>query len=354
MSQPGRHPVIYGQRGVGKTSLSNILCDSLVGGMSMRIACDGSDSFETMWNRVLSTAPIDFKVKAFGLSKQEVSERTTLAAYLPVQGGSTTPSDVASVLRMIETWSVVVLDEYDKLCSDKAHSYMADLIKALSDTPCRVSIAIVGVGKNLSDLIGHHPSIERNLVQIELQKMSDAEIQTILASGFEKLEVSSDDDVLKEAVELSNGFPHYAHLLGLNCVKACYKNNSQHLDAALFRIGCDLAVQDSIEKYRDEFSEATATTQFSRYPQILCACAWADHDDRGVFRASDVVDAMKRVFNTRLSIQSVVPALGEFASPARGSVLTKVAVGNRSHYKVRDPMMRPFLRVKTQSVLQIA
>jgi hypothetical protein len=58
-----------------------------------------------------------------------------------------------------------------------------------------------------------------------------------------------------------------------------------------------------------------------------------------------------RVFKHAVSIQSVVPALTEFSSKPRGGILTKVPVGNRSHYRFSDPMMRPFLRIKSQSLL---
>jgi hypothetical protein len=68
LSQSGRHPVIFGQRGVGKTSLANILGQVLQGLLSVKISCDGSDTFATIWNRVLHTASISFKQHALGFS----------------------------------------------------------------------------------------------------------------------------------------------------------------------------------------------------------------------------------------------------------------------------------------------
>jgi hypothetical protein len=181
--------------------------------------------------------------------------------------------------------------------------------------------------------------------------MNEEEITAIMRSGFGELHIDADPSVYDEVVMLADGFPHYAHLLGLNAVKACLKNDVVKLDPSIFHIGCDFAVQDAVEKYRDEYGRATATTQVSRYPNVLCACSYAKHDDRGVFKATDVVDAMHQVFKEDLTIQSVVPALGEFASPKRCKILEKVPVGNRSHYRFTDPMMRPFLRIKAQSLL---
>jgi len=42
---PGRHPIIYGQRGVGKTSLANIIRDVVEDLLVVKISCDGSDTF---------------------------------------------------------------------------------------------------------------------------------------------------------------------------------------------------------------------------------------------------------------------------------------------------------------------
>jgi len=229
---------------------------------------------------------------------------------------------------------------------------MADLIKSISDAALNSTLLIVGVGDSIKHLVGEHPSIERNLVQIEVPKMSDEEISQIFLAGMAKLQISTDKDIADEVARLADGYPHYAHLLGLNSAKACIKNDSLELTRDLFQIGCDLAIQDSIEKYRMVFSCATATAQASRYPEILCACALADGDDRGVFRATAVVDAMNLVFNAEVKVQSVVPALGEFCSLKRGPVLEKVQVGNYSHYRFCDSMMRPFLRIKAQAMLR--
>jgi Cdc6-like AAA superfamily ATPase len=97
--QPGRHPIVYGQRGVGKTSLANIVLDTIRGVVATRVSCDGSDNFKSIWNRVLSNSSVDFRRQAFGLSKQVVIEKISLADFLGHDPKEVTPSVVASVLR---------------------------------------------------------------------------------------------------------------------------------------------------------------------------------------------------------------------------------------------------------------
>lgn len=348
---PGRHPVIFGQRGVGKTSLANILGESLQNVYAVKVSCDGSDTFATIWNRILNTASITFKRQAFGFQEAEAQKTVSLGALLGHDPQTTKPAEIAQLLQKVNQYCTVILDEFDKVVDKQAKAQFADLIKILSDTVPKFTIVLVGVAENIHELIGEHPSIDRNLVQIEMPLMPDGEIKTIFTNGLAKLGLSVDQAVVDQIARLTGGFPHYAHLLGLCTAKACALNNSSNVDGSVFDTACNIAVQDAIEKYRDAYSRATATTQSSRYPLILSACGYADTDTRGVFRATDVVDAVSQVFNEQVTVQAVVPALGEFTKPGRASVLRPVSVAGRQCYRFSDPMMRPFCRLKARELL---
>ena len=116
---------------------------------------------------------------------------------------------------------------------------------------------------------------------------------------------------------------------------------------------CYLAIEDSIQTYRDSYLKSTRTYAQSRYPKILCACGYANLEEDGIFRATEVLETVKAIFkDSTITIQSVVPALGEFCKPERGSVLSKVSFKGRNQYKFTDPMMRPFLKMKAVTLLK--
>jgi Cdc6-like AAA superfamily ATPase len=353
LSAPGRHPVIFGQRGVGKTSLANILSDALQGLVALRISCDGSDTFVTVWNRILYTASVTFKQNAFGFAPEQATRTVTLAEALGHDPQTTKPAEIADLLRRTDSYCVLILDEFDKIQDHRAKTEFADLVKILSDTVPKTTLVLVGVAENIHELVGQHPSIDRNLVQIELPPMSDEEIGEIMAAGFAKLGLTVEDGVIARIPPLAGGFPHYAHLLGLCAAKAAVRNATTLVTHQLFDVACNLALEDAIEKYRDSFARGTATTQASRYPLILAACGYARADTRGVFRATDVVDAVADVFDISLPIQAVVPALGEFLRRERAEILQAVKVANRQCYRFRDPMMRPFCRLKAGELLRL-
>jgi hypothetical protein len=354
LQSPGRHPVIFGQRGVGKTSLANILGQVLQSLLTVKVSCDGSDTFATVWNRVLHSASVKFKQHALGFSADDASRVVSLADALNHDASTTKPAEIADLLRRMNAPAVVIFDEFDKLAAPDVKSAFADLIKIVSDTAGLVTIILVGVAENIHELVGEHASIERNLVHVELPLMSDDEIRLIYTRGLERLGLSFDSTVPLQVARLSGGFPHYAHLLGLASAKAAIGNEAVSISVATFDTACNMALQDAIEKYRDAFARATATTQASRYPRILSACGHARADARGIFRATDVVEAFEIVFGEPLSIQAVVPALGEFLRADRASVLKAVMVRGRQCYQFADPMMRPYCRLKARELLGIA
>ena len=352
LTAPGRHPVIFGQRGVGKTSLANILGEAVRGIVAIKVSCDGADNFPSIWNRVLANASMTFKQKAFGFTGEESKKIITLGEALGHDASTAKAAEIAELLRKVPQYCVVILDEFDKVADQNTKAIFADLIKILSDTAALVTMVVVGVADNVHELIGEHPSIERNLLQVELPLMSDAEIKSIVETGLQRLGIRAQPGTLDQIPVLAGGYPHYAHLLGLCAAKACFENEQRELSQELFDLACNLAVQDAVEKYRDAYARATATTQLSRYPMILSACGYARTDERGVFRATDVVDAITEVFNERLPIQAIVPALGQFLNRDRAQVLRAVQVSGRQCYRFTDPMMRPYCRLKARDLLR--
>src|SRR5438874_2079299 len=70
--QPGAHAVIYGERGVGKTSLANVSpvlysIETAAQVIASRVACDGTDDFPALWRKVFSTIQRTRPVSGIGL-----------------------------------------------------------------------------------------------------------------------------------------------------------------------------------------------------------------------------------------------------------------------------------------------
>jgi energy-coupling factor transporter ATP-binding protein EcfA2 len=88
VAEPGRHAILYGERGVGKTSLSQILEYLVPSGrqtiIHSRKACTPGDTFETIWRKFFRD--MRFVVNSEG----GLSEATVDDLYK----GTVTPDDV--------------------------------------------------------------------------------------------------------------------------------------------------------------------------------------------------------------------------------------------------------------------
>ena len=71
VNQPGQHAVVYGERGVGKTSLINVLPELLAAAgrtdiIATKVNCDGTDDFESIWTKVLQEIEFSAPMRQLG------------------------------------------------------------------------------------------------------------------------------------------------------------------------------------------------------------------------------------------------------------------------------------------------
>jgi hypothetical protein len=97
---------------------------------------------------------------------------------------------------------------------------LGSLIKSLSSDS--VKFGICGIGRDLSDLVEDHQSVERLLEEgaIHLRSMPHAEIKTIFTTAQQlfKDAVIFDGEVVEEIAQMSGGYPYLAQLIGKECV----------------------------------------------------------------------------------------------------------------------------------------
>jgi hypothetical protein len=193
VSMTGQHVGLYGERGVGKTSLANVLAEFFNAAhlgsdahQSVVINCTTDDSFQTIWRSVF----LDLGVNVDQFDRQTY-----------------TPEGIRRVLDRLDRPALIVLDELDRLADDEALTAMADTIKTLSDHTVETTIVLVGVARSIGDLVGEHASIVRALVQIEMPRMSMQERGEILEKGCARAQLTAVPDAIEEIATSPRGFP---------------------------------------------------------------------------------------------------------------------------------------------------
>ena len=196
----GAHAVLFGERGVGKSSLANIVRSRISPVVKnieiIKENCRPEDTFFTLWSKILWK---------FSYEGTPVSDflRDENRHYIVIKILETLQSGLQYVL---------VFDEFDRIRDQATRDAMADTIKHFSDYPQNITIVIVGVGFSIEELFGAHPSIQRCCQHIPMPRMSKSELSEIIDERYPQIGITAEPDVKSQLIELSQGLPGYVHL----------------------------------------------------------------------------------------------------------------------------------------------
>jgi AAA domain len=238
LRRPGVHPIITGERGVGKTTLARQAI-SLKHGRIM-VGCSRAATFSDIFKPVL--AILGFDVDQTSLSKQHadahrtvtevpgmlsvkaegVEKRTTTHEGLGAR--NLTPWVVFECLRKHEQKVIIVLDEYDLIPrgATRFHAQIADLIKTLSDNneDCDSRLMIIGVARSAEALLGKHESIARCGDEIWVRPLRNKDVLDFLSRAESALDITFAPGIKETIVTEANGYPYYVHLIGLLSIES--------------------------------------------------------------------------------------------------------------------------------------
>jgi len=345
VNQKGQHAVIFGDRGVGKTSLANVLSAFLPAEqriLPIRVNCDAGDTFDSLWRKVFSEAQENAFTVVSGF------KGTALPSRLDILEDFVTPEIVR---RQFLRWSptfvpLVVIDEFDRI-GDDYRTIFADTIKTLSDHATPGTVLLVGVAESVDQLIAEHESVQRALVQVKMPRMSPVEVKEIIKKGTSGLGMTIDPTALERIAILAQGLPHYAHLLGLHSARAAIVEYSIHITTAILDEAVKKAIEGAQQSIRSAVHKAVASPRRDNlFAEVLLSCALAIRDDMGTFAAQDIREPMRMITGKAYEIPSFAQHLNEFSEAKRGNILKKTGGSRRFRYTFANPLMQPYIVMK--------
>ena len=255
----------------------------------------------------------------------------------------------ASLVRSLPNPSVIVIDEFDRISSDaQTQALMADTIKLFSDTDVSSTIVLVGVADWIADLIAGHQSIARNITQIQVPPMSPRELSEIVTRGFEYAQLGYEEALDERIAELSQGYPHYTHLLALWAGRRAV-DRGQDIQVAFEDL--DGAILDALENayggVQQEYEAAVASVRKETlFKEVLLACALAEKDSLGRFAAVQFREPLKQITGKDYTTDAFQSHLAKFAESQRGPVLKRT--GSRRNYRWQfvNPQLIPYVRLE--------
>lgn len=366
------HPTIfiYGQRGVGKTSLARTAAQNVNTSNfeHVYVACaPGSRMLHIMRDLSVELLQCIFSMGGATDIKSKVEVNLSLnpsikASFEKMDANLPVFTDINTAVRVLKDLNdlvpndcpvVLVIDELEEL-DEKDREELAYLIKQIGDQEFSLKFVLVGIAGNVHELIGAHASVPRYIKEVSLDTLHPHDLMEIVSIACEAVGVSISKDILYRLAIIGNGFPHFAHLMGKALLIEAVANNKTEVTEDIYRSGVQRAVSDSQEELRTAYEAATQRSH-NFFKHLIWTLA---HSDTVDIRIDDWVElyeeAAKNFSWTVYEDKKLRKAISNFASESHGAIVinTPARYGEtkkRYRYKrFNNTLMRGHVRLQAE------
>ena len=246
--------------------------------------------------------------------------------------------------RMKRDALLIILDEFDVITNKEG---IGSLIKSLT-TP-EVKFAICGVGRDLSDLIHDHASVERLIEQgvLSVKPMPMAESAAIItrANLLFKGALSFEPSVATRIAELGQGFPYLVQLIGKQCVHEANAANTNLVNQSILaKVLDDLKSGKAFPTLESAYQRAIGN---SKDRQLLLHLLADQPSEQSLFsdEIGRIVLKASRQDAEELEVQFVDQLIPRLVEKKYGPVLERVPE-RPGTYEFVNPVLRQYIRLR--------
>lgn len=353
INTPGQHALIYGNRGIGKSSLANVIAEIAKDALNYSVyikKCSTDDSFMSIISEVLEKVGIDVRCAESVQEHSETSGAKIGVALFGLNIGSnkkkterishdmqfSSPSWTAKALK--DKRSLLIIDEADVLNGEHEKLKLAEFIKHLSDYESLFKVLVVGISSTGRDLICNHRSVERCVHEVSLQPIGVMALKSIVEKGADKLGLFFDNDVIDDIVDVSGGYPHFVHLIALKCAEeAIFEGVKQVVPADLNKalISAAKVSEGSLKRsYEEAIKKNTENSKKVLLAASLC-------HPKG-FLVSELVEMVNEAIDPALGKSTITSCLSRWIKNSELNVIVKI---ERGHYRFSDPRFMSYVKM---------
>ena len=167
-----------------------------------------------------------------------------------------------------------------------------------------------------------------------MPRMTSDELREILERGTRKLDMTIAEDAKTEIAHLSQGFPSYTHRLGLYASRIAIREKRDEVCKPDVNHAIKKTVEETEQSLLDDYQKAVTSPQAKNlYERVLLACALAEIDQFGFFKAADVKEPMSKIMSKKYEIPRFAKHLSDFCDRSRGNVLKRTGVKRKYIYR---------------------
>lgn len=364
----GRNIFIYGDRGIGKSSLAQTAAflyqtsDAAI----VQIGCTRSSTFlgimGAIGKRIADTLTVEVQVKAgvnLKLFSFEYQRKQTQKVVAPQITSMDDALDLIFDISIIHSdRPIIVIDEFDAIADQEERFLFAEFLKKMGDSKVSVPIIFSGIATSLDDLLGGHQSSIRQLKPIELKPISWDSRWDILVEALTAFGIEFEEEIKYRVAGISDGFPYYVHLITEHLLWAIYDDPLSERRATFdhYFLALEKAVRGVEEQIRKPYDTATL-----RHSQDFHHVIWAAADTTDLYRNIESMYAsyerVIRDLNQKAGAPQLQPMtrklfsqrLSTLTKPTHGSVLRKMNENRTGWYQFSENMLRGFVRLLAET-----
>ena len=342
----GQHAIVFGERGVGKTSLANVAAEILSAGrhkLAAKVTCDATDTFDGLWRKALDELHL-----VQDLAGNLTDGRTSEAVSELAQIDEARPTDILRILMMITERipCALIIDEFDRLADREARDGCSELLLEVSQRQLPLTLVILGVADTPLELIRRKAVEHSAAVTIRLDRLTTQDLTELLHDALGTVAMDIERTAAETIVALSGGLPHFTHLIGQMSARIALEAERRRIEMADVMAAIERYLEQTRDPISDEYQKAIASRHTRTYADVLLAAAITRTDGTGFFAAADIAGPLSEITGKNYTIPSFSRHLHALAEPERGPALLRKGYEHRHRFRFMEPTLRSFTLIK--------
>lgn len=360
----GRHVFIYGDRGVGKSSLAATAANQYQSSDSEYI--DVSCSPDAKFSDVIANIAYQ-SISASRISKKSIKQKAGFSfKFLNLERANEITlrnlhDEIRSLIDAVEMLRevsiihsetpVVVIDEFDRMGSEKERALFADLLKHLGDKRIEIKFIFTGVASTIDALLGAHESAIRQLETIELPKLSWDARWEIVTDAAQEFGIEVDRDILVRIAAVSDGYPYYVHLITEKLLWILFRE--EEVCSSVTKAHYHAAINEAINSISAELKkpyEKAIAQRSGDYEQVV----WSTADSEWLHRyVKDMYSSYEYIMNQFTDKEALPPnkygaRIRSLKNEACGEILIPDPK-KKGMYSYKEKMLRGYVRMQAEA-----